>query len=133
MLNLIEAPKDTIKKLSGKSDRLLDSGASYHMTGNLSLLHNSYTVSPIPVGMLNSAVALASKLGSVRLSDKLSLRDVLYIPSLNCNLISIAQLVDNICCSVMFTHKLCMIQHLTMKTLIGSSEHKRGSTSIKSI
>ena len=37
LLNLIETPKDNHELLSSKCNLLLDSGASYHMIGNLSL------------------------------------------------------------------------------------------------
>ena len=45
-------------------------------------------------------MAHAVKRGSVQLNSKLVLRDVLYVPSLDCNLISIYQLLDEICCMV---------------------------------
>jgi len=77
-------------KLFGKYDWLLDTGASYHMTRNINLLQSVCDMNPILVGMPNGAVALASKHGSVKLNEKLILRDVLYVSSLNCNLISIA-------------------------------------------
>jgi len=59
------------------------------MTENLKLLSNLCDTSPIPVGMPNEAIALANKHGSVRLNDNLIRNDVLYVPSLNCNLRSI--------------------------------------------
>jgi len=62
----------------------------------------------------------------VRLNDNLVLYDVLYVPSLNCNLISIAQLIEDLCCSVTFTYKSCVIQDLTTETSIGSGKHRRG-------
>jgi len=80
----------------------------------------------IPIGMLNGAIALAGKHGSIKLNEKLILHDVLYVSSLNCNLISIAQLFDDLCCCATFTLKLCMIQDLTAKILIRSSEHRKG-------
>jgi len=90
LLSLIEALKDTQERLLGKHNWLLDSGVSYHMTGNLKLSLNLCDITPVPVGMPNGTIPLANKRGSVRLNDKLMLSDVLYVPSLNCNLISIA-------------------------------------------
>ena len=81
MVNFIEAPKDTHERLSSKYDWLLDSGAPYHMTGNINLLQSVCDMNPIFVGMPNGAVALASKHGSVKLNEKLILHDVLYVPS----------------------------------------------------
>ena len=69
---------------------------------------------------------LANKRGSVRLNDKLMLSDVLYVPSLNCILMSITQSIEDLCCIVTFTRKLCVIQDPTTKMLIGSGELRRG-------
>ena len=62
----------------------------------------------------------------MRLNDKLILSDVLYVPGLNCNLISIAQLIEDLCCIVIFTRKLCVIQDPTTKMLIGLGEPSKG-------
>jgi len=59
------------------------------MTENLKILSNLCDITPVPLGMPNGTIALANKRGSVRLNDKLMLSDVLYVPSLNCNLTSI--------------------------------------------
>jgi len=112
------------------------------MTGNINLLQSVCDMNLIAIGMPNRAVALASKDGFVKFNGKLILSHVLYVHSLNCNLISIAQLIDDLCCdvtftpelcvihdltsNVTFTPKLCLIQDLTMKMLIGSGEYRTG-------
>jgi len=48
------------------------------------------------------------------------------VPSLDCNLISIYQLLDELCCMVTFTKKLCVVQDLSTKNLIGVGEPRRG-------
>jgi len=121
LLSLIEAPKDAQERLSSKHNWLLDSDASYHMIRNSKLLSNLCDITLIAVGMPNGTIALANKRGSVRLNDKLMLSDVLYVRGLNCSLISIAQLIEDLCCIVTFTRKLCVIQDPTTKMLIGSS------------
>ena len=68
-----------------------ESTIGYYMTGNINLLQSVCDMNPIPVGMPNGAMALAGKHGSITINEKLILCDVLYVPSLNCNLISIAQ------------------------------------------
>ena len=122
MLSLIEALKDAQERLSSKHNWLLDSDASYHMIRNSKLLSNLCDITLVLVGMPNETIALANKRGSVRLNDKLMLSDVLYVPSLNCNLISIAQLIEDLCCIVTFTHKLCVVHDSTIKMLIGSGD-----------
>ena len=91
----------------GKSKWLLDSGASYHMTGELRKL--AQDAHPIIVNMPNGQHSVATKRGMVQLNSNVTLHDVLYVPNLNCNLISIAQLVDELFCAVTFAHKLCVI------------------------
>jgi len=126
LLSLIETPKDNNEHLSGKCDWLSDSGVSYHMTGDLRLLLNVYNIATIPVGLPNKKIVFASKRGMVRLSPKLILNDVLFVHYLKCNLISIAQLVEDLYCTVTFNCKLCVIQDHTTKMLIGTGEHKKG-------
>jgi len=40
LLSLIKTSKDNNERVSGKCDWLLDSGASYHITGDLKLVAN---------------------------------------------------------------------------------------------
>ena len=126
LLSLIKTPKDNNECLSGKCDWLLDSGASYHMIGDLRLLINVSNIMPIPMGLPNGVIMFASKRSIVRLGPKLTLNDVLFVRDLMCNLISIAQLVEDLYCTVMFNHKLCIIQDLTTKMAIGIGEHRKG-------
>jgi len=51
--------------------------------------------------------------------------------NLDCNLISVGQLVDEICCMVTFFKKHCMVQDLTSKKLIGVDELHRGVFAFK--
>jgi len=48
------------------------------------------------------------------------------VPKLNCNLISIGQLIEDLICTVTFTNKLCIIQGLISRSPIGVGEQKRG-------
>ena len=97
--------KSSHDKLLRISDWLLDSGVSCHMSSDLSLLTDISELMPIPVDLANGIMMLAHKRGSVKLSSKITLRDVLYVPSLKCNLMSISQLVDEIFYIVTFSYK----------------------------
>ena len=125
-LSLIETPRPGFEKLSGKNAWLFDSRASYHMTGELSCLNNVIDIDPIPVRLENGFITYVVKRESVKLNPKLTLHDVLYVPSLDCNLISVAQLLDGFCCMVTFFKKLCVIQDLATKNLIGVGEPRKG-------
>ena len=84
------------------------------MTGNLAQLSNVEGTRPIPIRLPNGGYSMATKRGSVQLSPKLTLYDVLFVPDLDCNLISIAQLIEELFCTVTFTKKLCVIwDHIT--------------------
>ena len=113
------------ERLSGKDVWLLDSGASCHLTGNLNLLSNVHEASSIHLELPNGETTLATKKGLVHLNSQIVLKDVLYVPQFCCNLISIAQLIDDSFCSVTFIKKLCVIQDLTTRSLIGVGEPRR--------
>jgi len=92
----------------------------------LSMMDDIHDVEPIPVAQRNGSLTIATKRGSIILNSKLRLNHVLYVPGLNCSLISIAQLIDENYCDVTFTKKLCVIQDLTTRSPIGVGEPRRG-------
>jgi len=61
------------------------------------------------------------------------LHDVLYVPSFNGNLFSIAQLINDLFCVVTFTHKLCVTWDYSMKSPIGIGEQRIGDFFIKDV
>ncbi|XP_010412651.1 PREDICTED: uncharacterized protein LOC104698984 [Camelina sativa] len=78
-------------KLSGKlnlGNVILDTGASHHMTGTLSLLTDVVPIQPSPVGFADGSKAFAVSVGVFPLSNNVKLTNVLFVPSLNCTLIS---------------------------------------------
>jgi len=81
-----------------------------------------YTTS---IGMADGAISVATKRGMVKLNSNLILNDVFYLPRLNCNLISMVQLLNELLCTVSFSHKLCVIQNQTMMRLIGMEGAKK--------
>ena len=92
-MSLLETPKSKFEKLLGKRLWLLDSGASYHKTGNISLLYNGSHLPPIPVKLTNGIEVMATKHGMVGLSPNVILRDVLFVPRMACTLVSIGLLI----------------------------------------
>jgi hypothetical protein len=79
-----------------------------------------------PVGLPNGQQTAATKEGTVVLSDKLKLANVLYVPSLQCNLISVSQLINESDCVAQFTNKICAIQDRTSRMVIGAGELREG-------
>ena len=116
-------------KLSGKCTSLpwiLDTGASHHMTGTLACLTNIKDIMGCSVGLPNGQHTTTTKEDNVLLSDTLTLTNVLYVPSLNCNLVSVSQLVNESNRVIAFSDKFCVIQDHTTRTLIGMGEQREG-------
>ncbi|XP_074305480.1 uncharacterized protein LOC141640672 isoform X1 [Silene latifolia] len=117
-------------KLSGKqlfltSSWLLDSRASHHLTGILDELTECVSFSPCPVSLPDDVLTVATMRGMTTLGS-LVLRDVLYVPKLKCNLISIGQLISALDCLVTFTDRLCIIQDRNSRMQIGLGEFLNG-------
>ena len=58
----------------------------------------------------------------MNLGNELKLKDVLYVPLLHYNLISIAKLCTDMRCVVTFSDDACVLQDRTMRTHIDAGE-----------
>ena len=99
-------------RLNGKFDDklwIIDTGATHHVTGDATWLFDTQEIFYCPVGLPNGETVNATQEGSVRLSDKITLKHVLYVPKLSCNLISVSQLNDSMLCIVQFNSYMCAI------------------------
>nr|GMC84661.1 retrovirus-related Pol polyprotein from transposon TNT 1-94 [Ipomoea batatas] len=114
------------QRLSGNLPWIIDTEASNHMTGTLNHMVNVRTIEPCPIGLPNGEETFAAKQGTVVLDGKLSLQKFLFVPKLNCNLISVSQLLADSPYLALFTGKFCVIQDRTSKTLIGAGEQRGG-------
>ncbi|KAK4417314.1 hypothetical protein Salat_2557000 [Sesamum alatum] len=124
LLNLLNTHKiGASKKLTGKTychDWILDAGASQHMTGDIKLLTGVRKISPCLVGLPIGEHTTAMKEGIICFGKHIYLNNVLFVPDMNCTLISVAQMVKELNCIVTFSDKLCVIQDRTSRTLIGA-------------
>lgn len=117
------------EKLSGKTkfnDVIIDTGASHHMTGNISLLIDIYDISPASVTFPDGTASRATKQGTLVLSPDYSLYAVLYVPNFTCTLISVSKLLKQTGCIAIFTDTLCLLQDRFSRTLIGAGEEHEG-------
>ncbi|CAJ2632240.1 unnamed protein product [Trifolium pratense] len=130
LLNLLSSQKEGSQgRLSGKHkiiEWIIDTGASHHMTGSFESMSDVKGIMPCFVGLPNGKNAVAEKEGTVVLDGHLKLTNVLYVPDLNCNLISVSQLTEESNCFVQFTNKFCVIQDHTSRMLIGAGEQREG-------
>lgn len=98
-------------RLSGKSTILpwiIDTGFFHHVIGIFDCLLDVVDVSPCPVDLPDGTYVMATQEGSVRLSNNITLLHVLFVPQLNCNLISVSHLIDklNFCVNLHITFVL---------------------------
>lgn len=97
LVNLLNSSKasSSTEKLHGKfsissGQWIIDTGASNHMSGNVKLFNELHDVPPSPAGLPNGNHTTATKEGLITLTDDLILKDVLYVPNLTCNLLSVS-------------------------------------------
>ncbi|CAH9124844.1 unnamed protein product [Cuscuta epithymum] len=98
---------DNVEKLAGikRVNWLLDTGASYHMTGDKNVMFDITPVTSIPVTLPNGNITCASHIGRVVIGPGVTLDRVLLVPNLTCHLISVGRLIDDLPCHVIFTNK----------------------------
>lgn len=101
---------------------LLNSGASHHITRNLEYLQSVYKVTPSLVVLSDGTQTVAEQEGTVILEWGIVLKRVLYVPSLNRNIISLSKLIKDSNCFVIFTNEFCVIHDRNSRILIGVGE-----------
>jgi len=62
--------------------------------------------------------------GSIIFCSDFVHENVLYVPELSCNLISVSQLIDHSNCTIQFTYNMYVIQDCTLRMLIGEGERR---------
>ncbi|KAF7836927.1 Cysteine-rich RLK (receptor-like protein kinase) 8 [Senna tora] len=98
---------------------ILDTGASSHMCSDLSLMQHMKTQNPpIKVHLPDSATKTVKTKGQVTLHPKLTLHDVLYIPSFKFNLLSVCKLVKETNLHLTFHKNYCIVQDLRSKEIV---------------
>ena len=106
---------------------IIDSRETDHMTG-LSKLFSSYSPCArnqkikIADGFLS---AIAGK-RSIIVSHSLTLNDVLHVPNISCNLLSISKLTRDQNCQANFFPSRCEFQDLISRKMIGSARQSEG-------
>ena len=84
---------------------ILDSNASYHLSGNKDLLSSLTITSPLPmITLANEIQTMAKGIEFARPLPSLPLAYVLYVPGSPFNLISIRKLIHDLNCSITFSH-----------------------------
>ncbi|CAH9126867.1 unnamed protein product, partial [Cuscuta epithymum] len=129
LLSVSGNPSPSNDHMIGKFDKnawIIDTSATNHVCGNLTVLRQIKSIEPCSVGLPDGQTVMATQEGRVILSDNFYLNNVLYVPELNCNLISVSQMSDQLDCFVQFTCNLCVIQDRLSRRLIGTGERRNG-------
>jgi hypothetical protein len=95
------------------------------MTGEKRLLKDLSNIFPSPVVLPDGTHTNAVQEGTIALGENMTIKHVLYVPRLTCNLISLAQLIKDLNCVVTLTDKLCVIQDRTSRIVIGFMQRCR--------
>jgi hypothetical protein len=99
---------------------VLDSGASHHMTPLLSLFNKLHRIEkPFSIITPTWSAVIVESMGNITLDKDITLKDVLFIPDFNCNLISIHKLTRDLDCTVTYDKNYCVMQDLASKRKIG--------------
>lgn len=109
--------KGLLSSLNPRKSQILwviDSGATAHMLGDKSLLqsYSEYSGSIKNIKIPNGDLLPITHQGTVEISKSLTLRNVLYAPKLEFNLISVSQLTRESDCFATFYRDRCMLQDL---------------------
>ena len=105
----------------------MDSEASDHMTGDINMFTKYFPCHE------NSTVRIAdgthSKVvgkGTIIVYKDITLNDVLYVPKVDCNLLSISKITKDLRCVTKFYPHLCEFQALDSRKTIGNAEECAG-------
>ena len=106
---------------------IVDSGASDHMTGDRSLFSflSKYSHEST-VRIADGSCSRVDGIGTITISPSLVLNSVLYIPKLDCNLLSVSKLSSDLNCEVKFAAKFCVFQDVESGKMIGYAEFSKG-------
>ncbi|XP_074265482.1 uncharacterized protein LOC141587916 [Silene latifolia] len=108
-----------VNNSSSKMDWIVDTGASDHMTSNMSLLHDIICLSRLVyVGLPDGSVKIVHKTRTARITDKIVLHNVLFIPDFKQNLLSVGKLIASTGLLVLFLDVNCVFQDPTSKDIV---------------
>ena len=108
------------------TDWVIGTGATDHMVHYVTCFTSVTTILNTHVNLPNGEIALVTHIGTVRISEKLTLYNVLYVPSFSFNLISVSQLAKSISCCLIFSGTLCFIQDLAHWSTLGLGKECNG-------
>lgn len=129
-----ESLKDAPTHVStvAKSRRwVIDSSATDHMTGNaLNFSKFQSNSSNHNVTLANGSSSSVKGSGTINLTNTMSLENVLHLPDLAFNLLSVSQITKELDCCVSFYPTHCIFQDRLTKQIIGKDHESGGLYSL---
>ncbi|KAJ0470754.1 putative RNA-directed DNA polymerase [Helianthus annuus] len=107
---------------------IVDSGASQHMVKTDRELINVIDVSEfnITVGHPNGTSVKVLKIGDLKLTNEIVLKDVFYVPGYSVNLLSVYRLSKDNSVNVLFNDTSCFLQDSSSKRILMSGNQDSG-------
>ena len=92
--------------------------------------NNFSTYSPCPsskkIATADGSLTTVAGIGDVKISPLMTLKNVLHVPRLSTNLVSIHKLTQDLCCNVIFYHNSCVFQDKDLGRMIGRAREQDG-------
>ncbi|PKI46254.1 hypothetical protein CRG98_033381 [Punica granatum] len=105
-----------------KTNWVSDMSASMHMTGNVGLLSDVKKLTHmISIGILYGKSVFATKSGNICLPNFV-IKNILFIPGLDCNLILAGRLLVDLDCILTFYSRSCELKDRATGRMIGMGE-----------
>ena len=106
----ISFAKTVNREAFSSTDWVIDTGATDHMIHSITYFSSITSTLNTHVNLPNGESALVTHIGTVKITEKLVLYNVLCVPSFNFNIISVSQLSKSIFCCLIFFCNMCFIQ-----------------------
>ena len=106
---------------------IINSGATNHMTGYSSLF-SSYgpCAGNKKIKITDGSLSAIAGIGSIKISSSLTLSNVLHVPNLSCNFLSISKTTHDRNCFANFFPSRCEFQELDSRSMIGRARECGG-------
>lgn len=104
---------------------IIDSGATTHMCNDIKQLDNISTIIHLNiVNLLDGSVKKVTKIGSVRITPKLILKEVLYTPYFKFNLMSVNKVAEHAAVKFVFFSNHCLLQDPKTEEILAKARVK---------
>ena len=106
---------------------IIDSGATDHMIG-CSTLFSSYgpCARNKKIRIADGSLLAIAEIGSIKILSSFTLSNVLHVPNLSCNLLSISKITHDHNCHANFFQSQCEFQEMDSGRMIGSAREYGG-------